>query len=220
MSVSSATSSTSQAQTSSTQSASTRLNQNFDMFLQMLTTQLQNQNPLEPLDANKFTEQLVQYSSVEQQIATNQSLQQLTSIVIAQNAASLVNYVGSEVTAEGNAATLKDGKAKWNFETQTQAQTMTVEIRNEAGALVATQTLTPSDTKVSFEWDGKANDGSTAPDGTYRVTVKASDAEGANVPVTSKVSGVVTEIDFSTAEPTLSVNGMTIPASSILSVRR
>jgi flagellar basal-body rod modification protein FlgD len=208
------------SQTQAPRSASTRLNQNFDMFLMMLTTQLQNQNPLDPLDANKFTEQLVQYSSVEQQIAMNQSLDQLKSIVIAQNAASLVSYVGAEVTAQGNAAALKDGKAKWMFSTGTQAKTMQVEIRNEAGAIVATRTITPTDKDHTFEWDGKANDGSTLPPGTYRVTVTAKDAQGADVPVTTKVSGIVKEIDFSTPEPTLMVNGMKIPASAILSVRR
>lgn len=216
----STTSVNSATQTQAPQTASKRLNQNFDMFLMMLTAQLQNQNPLDPLDANKFTEQLVQYSSVEQQIATNQSLDQLKSIIVAQNAASLVSYVGSEVTAQGNAAALKDGKAKWMFSTGAQAKTMQVEIRNEAGAVVATRTISPTSKDHTFEWDGKANDGSTVPAGTYRVTVTAKDAQGADVPVTTKVSGIVKEIDFSTAEPTLMVNGMKIPASAILSVRR
>jgi flagellar basal-body rod modification protein FlgD len=207
-------------QTQSTQSASKRLNQNFDMFLMMLTTQLKNQNPMDPLDANKFTEQLVQYSSVEQQVAMNQSLDQLKAIMVAQNAASLVSYVGAEVTAQGNAAVLKDGKANWVFSTGTQAQSMQVEIRNEAGAVVATRTITPSAKDHSFQWDGKANDGTSLPNGTYRVTVTAKDAQGATMPVTTKVSGVVREIDFSTPEPTLMVNGMKIPASAILSVRR
>ena len=208
------------AQTQSTQSASKRLNQNFDMFLMMLTTQLKNQNPMDPLDANKFTEQLVQYSSVEQQVAKNQSLNQLKAIIVAQNAASLVSYVGAEVTAQGNAAALKDGKATWMFSTGTQAQSMQVEIRNEAGAVVATRTITPSSKDHTFQWDGKANDGTSLPPGTYRVTVTAKDAQGATMPVTTKVSGIVREIDFSTPEPTLMVNGMKIPASAILSVRR
>lgn len=208
------------AQTQSTQSASKRLNQNFDMFLMMLTTQLKNQNPMDPLDANKFTEQLVQYSSVEQQVAMNQSLDQLKAIMVAQNAASLVSYVGAEVTAQGNAAVLKDGKASWVFSTGTQAQSMQVEIRNEAGAVVATRTITPSSKDHTFQWDGKANDGTSLPAGTYRVTVTAKDAQGATMPVTTKVSGIVREIDFSTPEPTLMVNGMKIPASAILSVRR
>jgi flagellar basal-body rod modification protein FlgD len=208
------------AQTQSTQSASKRLNENFDMFLMMLTTQLKNQNPMDPLDANKFTEQLVQYSSVEQQVAMNQSLDQLKAIMVAQNAASLVSYVGAEVTAQGNAAVLKDGKASWVFSTGTQAQSMQVEIRNEAGAVVATRTITPSSKDHTFQWDGKANDGTSLPAGTYRVTVTAKDAQGATMPVTTKVSGIVREIDFSTPEPTLMVNGMKIPASAILSVRR
>ncbi len=208
------------AQSQSTQSASKRLNENFDMFLMMLTTQLKNQNPMDPLDANKFTEQLVQYSSVEQQVAMNQSLDQLKAIMVAQNAASLVSYVGAEVTAQGNAAVLKDGKASWVFSTGTQAQSMQVEIRNEAGAVVATRSITPSGKDHTFEWDGKANDGTSLPAGTYRVTVTAKDAQGATMPVTTKVSGIVREIDFSTPEPTLMVNGMKIPASAILSVRR
>jgi flagellar basal-body rod modification protein FlgD len=206
--------------TQTTKSSSTQLSDNYDTFLQLLTTQLQHQSPLEPLDANKFTDQLVQYSAVEQQIKTNESLEDLKSIIASQNAASLVSYVGAEVTAQGNSAALKDGKAKWMFSTSTQADTMQVDIRNDAGAVVATRTIRPSDKDHTFEWDGKANDGTTLANGTYRVTVTAKDANGANVPVTTKVSGIVSEIDFTTQDPTLLINGMKVPASSILSVRR
>src|SRR5580658_5260093 len=75
--------------------ASQQLAGNFDTFLQLLTTQLQNQNPLDPLDTNQFTQQLVEFASVEQQINTNTNLQTMISLQPATEATSALQLVGS-----------------------------------------------------------------------------------------------------------------------------
>ena len=87
----------------------------FDTFLKILTTQLQNQNPLDPIDSSQFTDQLVQFSSVEQSIKTNKNLEQLIALSGANAFTGVVSYIGKEVTAEGAATNLKDGAASWSF---------------------------------------------------------------------------------------------------------
>jgi flagellar basal-body rod modification protein FlgD len=90
--------------------------------LQLLTTQLQNQNPLDPLDTNQFTEQLVEFASVEQQINENTNLQTLISMQQTNEATSALQLVGSTVTVGGNAAALDnaaDSAATWNLTTTT-----------------------------------------------------------------------------------------------------
>src|SRR5687768_4730759 len=88
---------------------------NFDSFLQLLTTQLKNQNPLDPLDTNQFTQQLVQFAQVEQQIKQNQQLETLISIEKAAQATTALAFVGSTVAVDGQTAALKNGKAAWTF---------------------------------------------------------------------------------------------------------
>src|ERR1700755_2209849 len=88
---------------------------NFDTFLQLLTTQLQNQNPLDPLDTNQFTQQLVEFSGVEQQLKTNDLLDSLVTNAAANRAASAAGYLGATITADGSTTSLSDGAAQWTF---------------------------------------------------------------------------------------------------------
>ena len=83
---------------------------NYEAFLQLLTTQLKHQSPLEPMDTNQFTQQLVQFSAVEQAIKTNQNLEQLISVAAASNALGLVGYIGTTVTAEGSKTELRNAR--------------------------------------------------------------------------------------------------------------
>src|SRR5690554_2489607 len=87
--------------------------QNFDTFLSILTTQLRNQNPLEPLDTNQFTQQLVQFTGVEQQLKTNDFLEALLLNTQSTARSDAVSYIGKEISASGKTAELKDGGAYW-----------------------------------------------------------------------------------------------------------
>src|SRR5271169_6527884 len=99
-------------------SASQQLAGNFDTFLQLLTTQLQNQDPLDPLDTNEFTQQLVEFASVEQQINMNTNLQTLISMQQTSEATSALQFLGTNVTVSGSTATLSNATgspATWTF---------------------------------------------------------------------------------------------------------
>src|ERR1700686_3412628 len=88
---------------------------NFQQFLQLLTTQLKNQNPLDPLDTNQFTQQLVSFASVEQQINMNTQLSSLISLQQTAQSTSALGFVGQTVTVTGNTATLANGQATWSY---------------------------------------------------------------------------------------------------------
>ena len=107
---------------------------NFDTFLQLLTTQLKNQNPLDPLDTNQFTQQLVQFTGVEQQLKTNEFLEALLLNTQTSYRADAVSYIGKEVTAAGSATRLQDGQATWSYELATDAAIARLEILDSTGA--------------------------------------------------------------------------------------
>src|SRR5690606_23284274 len=101
---------------------------NFDTFLLLLTTQLQNQNPLEPLDTNAFTQQLVQFSSVEQQLKTNEFLQAMLAATQAGQSGQAVSYIGKTVTSSGAQAELRNGAAVWSYTASADAPNTVVTI--------------------------------------------------------------------------------------------
>src|SRR5665213_1469269 len=126
---------------------------NFDTFLSLLTTQLKNQNPLDPLDTNQFTSQLVQFSSVEQQLKTNTFLQTL--VQSSQNSAAnaAVGYIGKTVTSSGVDSDLKNGQATWSFNLP-QAAKVTVTIKDASGNQVYTENGSLGSGLGQFNWDG------------------------------------------------------------------
>src|SRR5580658_123707 len=103
------------AASGSSDSATQQLTGNMDTFLQLLTTQLQNQDPMNPMDSDQFTQQLVEYSQVEQQINTNSNLQSLISLQQGGAGSSAVGYLGKTVTVSGGTAPLTNGAASWNY---------------------------------------------------------------------------------------------------------
>ncbi|MBH0236299.1 flagellar hook assembly protein FlgD [Methylobrevis albus] len=221
---STSTSSSSSASSSSTSTSAASatsaisLNNNFDTFLKLLTTQIRTQNPLDPTDADKFTEQLVQFSGVEQQIKTNSNLETIMSTLATNAALGLVNYIGKTVTANSDTTLLSNGSAKWTFNLAKNAETVDVTIRNSAGAVVSTSTMSAQSGDNLLAWDGVTNAGTTAPDGSYSVSFQAKDADGKAVAVSTRVTGRVSAIDTSKAEPMLSIGATVIPLSKILAV--
>ena len=113
---------------------------NFQTFLTLLTTQLQNQNPLDPLDTNQFTQQLVQFAGVEQQLKTNDSLATLVSLQQTTQATQALQFVGKTVIVDGNVTAMSDAKATWELNVPS-TSTITVNITNSTGQTVFTGNL-------------------------------------------------------------------------------
>jgi flagellar basal-body rod modification protein FlgD len=193
---------------------------NFNTFLQLLTTQLQNQDPLSPLDTNQFTEQLVEFASVEQQINENSNLQTLISLQQTSAATQAMQFLGSSVTVNSSAATLANAtgqSATWNLNSAAPA-TGNITITNSSGATVYTGTTTLSTGNQTFSWNGKGNNGITYPDGTYTMAITATGANGTAVTVSPQVQGTVTAVDVSQSPPQVTVGGQSYPISSIQSI--
>jgi flagellar basal-body rod modification protein FlgD len=193
---------------------------NFNTFLQLLTTQLQNQDPLSPLDTNQFTEQLVEFASVEQQINENSNLQTLISLQQTSAATQAMQFLGSSVTVNSSAATLANAtgqSATWNLNSAAPA-TGNITITNSSGATVYTGTTTLSTGNQTFSWNGKGNNGITYPDGTYTMAITATGANGTAVTVSPQVQGTVSAVDVSKSPPQVTVGGQSYPISSIQSI--
>jgi flagellar basal-body rod modification protein FlgD len=185
--------------------ADNALASNFTQFLQLLTTQLKNQNPLDPLDTNQFTQQLVQFAQVEQQLKSNTQLETLVSLQQATQATQALGYVGQIVALDGQTSKLANNTAGWSFNSPKPA-TGTVNIINSAGATVFTGTYSLNSGIQNFLWDGRNNSGVKLPDGDYKLSITAKDAAGQNVAVSTEVQGIVDSVDMSKTPPVLSVS--------------
>jgi flagellar basal-body rod modification protein FlgD len=213
MTVSSATSTNANGTTSGN-AALNQLSGNFDTFLQLLTTQLQNQDPLSPMDSNQFTQQLVEFSQVEQQIDSNTNLQTLISQGTTQSGAYATSYLGKTVTVTGGQGALTGGQAAWNYNLASASTSTTLTVLNANNQAVFTTSGGTAAGSNSFSWNGEDNNGNQLPDGTYTLNVNASNS-GTAVTSTVTSSGVVNEVDMSNGSPQLMIGGMQVPLSSI-----
>jgi len=194
------------ASNSPTATNAASLGNNFATFLTLLTTQLKNQNPLDPLDTNQFTQQLVQFSQVEQQMKTNDQLASIIALEKSASSTAALAYVGSTVAVDGSTASLKNGSATWSFSVNKPA-TATVTIRDATGQTAYSGSFSVTPGQQDFKWDGRSSNGTQWPDGNYSITVTAVDANNQTVAVSTEVQAVVDSADLSTDPPTLSING-------------
>jgi flagellar basal-body rod modification protein FlgD len=192
---------------------------NFNTFLQLLTTQLKNQNPLDPLDTNQFTQQLVQFSQVEQQINMNSSLSTLISLQQASQATSAVSLLGTNVTVSGAAAAQSNGKAAWSFTSPT-AGTANVTITDSTGQTVYSGTTPVQQGTQTYSWNGVGTNGALLANGNYTIAITAQDANKQPIAVSTDVSGIVDGIDVTQTPPILSIGGHNYPLTQIKQVTR
>jgi flagellar basal-body rod modification protein FlgD len=190
---------------------------NFNDFLKLLTTQLQHQDPTSPLDPNQFTQELVQFASVEQQINTNTSLSTMISLQQTQQAASALTFLGATVAVSGATTQLANGTASWSYSVA-QPATATINISNASGQVVYTTSQSVQPGAQTFSWNGIDSQGTTWPSGTYKISVSAVGANNQNVPVTTGIQGVVTGVDVSQSPPALTVGGQSYPLNQITQV--
>ncbi|MEM1020156.1 MAG: flagellar hook capping FlgD N-terminal domain-containing protein [Pseudomonadota bacterium] len=199
--------------------ASTQLTDDFDQFLTLLTTQLQNQDPLEPMDSSEFTNQLVQFTSVEQQIATNTNLENLLSAIQLQSDGALLGYLGKEVVAQTNIAALTEDGAQWFYDLGADAEETTLTIRDERGQVVASVQGSTDAGIHELQWDGVDLSGNQLSSGLYTLQVEAVTVDGIGIATTSYIRGVASELDQSQGAALLKVNGVSLSPQSVLSVR-
>lgn len=192
---------------------------NFDTFLKLLTTQLQNQNPMDPLDMNQFTQQLVQFAEAEQSVKLNENMERMVQLSAANAINNAVGYIGKEVTTSGSSAQFKDGEASWAVTLADDSPEATITVENENGTPVYTETGPLSAGTQVFTWDGRTNAGGFAPEGTYTLSVVAGDGNGGTIETTTATSGIIDGVDMSGDEPVLLSGGWEIRLEDIESIK-
>jgi flagellar basal-body rod modification protein FlgD len=187
--------------TTASQTARTKLSDNFDTFLVLLTAQLQNQDPLSPMDSSEFTQQLVQFSQVEQQISTNDNLETLIAQQSAAAAALPLSYLGKAALLASNRATLEEGGARWSYAFESEPASVTLTVKDASGRIVYTESGVAESGVHNFTWDGTKASGGTAAPGVYTLSVVALNDAGQAVASEINVMELVTGVDFTTGTP-------------------
>ncbi|MDE1937731.1 MAG: flagellar hook assembly protein FlgD [Alphaproteobacteria bacterium] len=199
---------------SSSSSAQQQLAGNFNTFLQLLTTQLQNQDPLSPMDSNQFTQQLVEYSQVEQQINSNTKLDSLISLSQSQSNSYAMNYIGKNVVLSNGQGALTNGAADWTYGLNNAAAATTLTVTDSNGKVVYSGAGATTAGTHDFAWNGQDNIGNQLPDGSYTLTASATATDG--TPVTTSVASkaLVSGVDMSGSTPQLVIGTAEIPLTN------
>jgi flagellar basal-body rod modification protein FlgD len=210
--------------TSSTASAANnglaQLADNYQTFLSLLTTQLKNQDPLSPLDTNQFTQQLTQMTGVEQQLLSNQLLQQLVSQSQGGGLTGAVGLIGKTVSASDTSATLQGGSATWQFSTASAPSSINATVSDSSGNIIWTGGLTPNGAGAqSFTWNGQNQAGVQQTNGgAYTLLINATDATGATIPVSTNITGTASAVQQVNGTTMVTVNGVQVPLNSVTGV--
>jgi len=203
---------------SKTDASRNKLAKDLDSFLLLLTSQLKNQDPLSPMDSTEFTNQLVQFAQVEQQINSNESLTSLISLTQQSIVTSAVNYMGKTVEANSSQFPLQNGRAKMAYGVTEDAQSVAIVIRNAGGQIVYSTTGEKTKGVHPLEWDGKSSTGQQLPDGTYKIEVTALSKDGEAVETYTTVFGKVTGVTTKDGQTLVVMDKLGVPVDKILSV--
>ena len=212
-----ASSGTTSASTTTGNNAMQSLSSNFSNFLTMLMTQLKNQDPSSPMDTNQFTTELVQFSSVEQQINTNTSLTQLIQLTQAGEVMQGRNMVGKQVTVQSDHVPLQNGKGTVTF-TAPSAEPVAIAITNDSGQQITTAVLTASQGANTWTWNGLDASGNTVPDGSYKVVVEGANTDGTTTALPFTVTGTSTGVQSANNAVQLELGALTVPFSAVQNV--
>jgi flagellar basal-body rod modification protein FlgD len=199
-------------------SSQNQLNEDLNQFLTLLITQLENQDPLEPLETSEFTSQLVQFASVEQQIQQNANIEELIALQSAGLVSNMVNFIGTTIEASGQVVPLENENAEFTYALENNAKDVTISIRNAAGLNVYTTQGELTAGKHNYTWDGKDANGVAQPDGPYTVIVSAQDFEGNLANVSHTIFGRITSAGAENGTVTLFMGKIPTTMDHILSI--
>jgi flagellar basal-body rod modification protein FlgD len=188
-------------------------------FLNLLVTELQNQNPLDPTNSTDFINQLTSYANFDQQQTLNSNMGTLVSSLNSLLTLNSSNYIGQTVTAKTDTGTLKDGQISFGYSLESAASDVTLSVKDSSGNTVWTGSGTTTSGTNSFTWDGTATDGTQLTDGgQYTLNVSATDSTGQSVYGYTTVTGKVTSIDNSSGTPMLNIGSTSVSTSNVIGV--
>lgn len=196
------------------------LDSSFSTFLTLLTTQLKNQDPTSPLDTNAFTQQLVAMTGVQQQLLSNQLLQQIATAGTNGGVASAVGLIGKTATSSSSAATLSGGQANWTYSLAGAASGATITVADSTGKAVwSTPATALAAGDHPFSWNGRDFSGVQLPDGgIYTLSIAAADGSGGSLGSSVSIKGAVGAVTQSGGQTLVKIGPSSVPLSSITSV--
>jgi flagellar basal-body rod modification protein FlgD len=190
----------------------------FNMFLKLLTTQMQNQDPLDPMDTAQYTQQLVQYSQVEQSIQQTAVLRNMLDRLSADDLASAGQLIGR--TAEFNSSVsglTADRPAEWRWTASAKPATIEAEILDSSGRVVARPEVA-ADASGTFSWNGTLSAGGRAADGAYVLKLTAKAADGTTIPATLTSLGKVQEVVSREGELWAGLGSVALPMAKLVRI--
>jgi flagellar basal-body rod modification protein FlgD len=191
---------------------------NFNDFLNLLLTQLQNQDPTSPMDTNSFTTELVQFTGVQQQVATNSSLTALLALNQQQQLLDGAQYVGKSATVTASSISLQNSTGEITF-TGTAGETVQIAILNAAGAPIKDATVTATQGTNSWTWDGLDDNGNQVPDGAYSIGVVTGSSGGSTTNVPFDVIGTTTGVSNNGSNGvSLQLGSLSVGLSNVVSI--
>jgi flagellar basal-body rod modification protein FlgD len=199
--------------------AVSKLNADFDMFLKLLTTQMQNQDPLDPMDTAQYTQQLVQYSQVEQSIEQTSTLKSILASFGTQNLMQASALIGAQVeTDSATAGVSASTPAQWTWSASREVASLTATIKDAQGRIVDTRAVGAGAAAGSLSWDGTTNTGRKLDPGLYTLELEGLDASGTKVAATPHAYGKVSDVELENGTVQLTINGLKIASSNLLRI--
>lgn len=214
-----AASATNAAQSGQSADDQAQLEEDLNQFLTLLVTQLENQDPLDPMDSTEFTSQLVQFASVEQQIYQNSNLEQLVGLQENNQISSMVNFIDKVVEVEGQNIPLENGQAEFTYNLPANAKTASIIIRDSLGITVFEQDAETSAGEHTFTWDGTNRNGQSVPDGSYTAVVTGLDPQNEVLTISQTAFGRVTGVGIDNGNTSLFMGDIEVPQTGVISVK-
>jgi len=213
------TSVVSQGGTVTTEEKSNTLTQ--EDFLTLLITQIQYQDPLDPMDNNEMASQLAQLNMVESLAKINDTLEEMMTNQATWNNLQASNLIGKTIQAEGSSLSIQDGVVSNGSYQLSQAGNVTIIISDSSGNVVRRIDVGEKDTSLqNIEWDGKNQEGIMLADGIYNFQVSATDGNGQSISVTSYLLGTVDGVTVDNGVAVYQVYGEEISLGNILSISK
>ena len=193
------------------------LTENFDTFLKLLTAQLQNQDPLNPMDPTEFVGQLTQFSELEQSISQSRSLEDTVAALHEGATKQNIAYLGRTISVESQEIALGDDGAAFSYVVESPSENMVVRIFDSSDKLVAEVPAQAGVKSAALTWDGMTKDGVQAAKGAYYAELVSVSDKGASKAGTIILHDEVSEVRFEDGEARLVLkNGVTADAKSVI----
>lgn len=206
---------------SASQTASVELKESYSSFLKLLTAQISNQDPLEPVDSTQFVSQLAQLTQVEQSISTNANLESISGMLATMGGMSDMQMIGRDVVVPSSQVRMTETEFPLSYEVEPGASEVKIRIYSEEGSLVRELTgpSVVDGQAIDVAWDRRDAVGLPTPPGIFRVEVAAMDANGDPIAATALTKAAVERVNFTARGPELQLsNGENVLSQVVRSV--